>query len=266
MKKALLALSMFSMTTLASVLPPVSLEKEVENKIESFVGANAQSITYFKAQHDLVGIGLVTKDYRKNVFYTNHSGDFLLSGVLIDTESADNLTTIYSESLDVDLGDIPTKLTELSGLEQGDGDNEIYAVIDINCGYCHKMWNQMQTLLNDPNNNVKVKWITVGFMGRQSVEVSQQIHGMDDKDAAFQLLSKSMSRQAVATTPETRVLGKEQSDNINSFMRDNKFGGVPLVVSKVDGTWNLSPGIPSQKFFQALVDTPQAQSNESVSD
>lgn len=266
MLKKLIVASLISMPSFAVTLKPIELDGSVSQKIEKYVARNSQSVTYFKAQHDLVGVGVVSNDYRKNVFYTNETGDFLLSGVLIDTQSTDNLTAKYADALQVDLGDLPQKLKDLPGVEQGTGDNEVYAVIDVNCGYCHRMWNQMQSLLSDPNSNVKVKWITVGFLGKQSVEVAQQIYGTTDSSEAYAFLSSSMNRQPVTTDSNLRVQGKDKADAVMQFMQEHSFSGVPLVVSKISDTWNMSPGMPSADFFTKLVSPKLEQPDESLSE
>jgi len=257
MKKVLsvLAISLLSFTSMAvEFFEP---KPEFKTKVDKLVASNAKSIKYFKADHGLTGIGIVTPQYRKMVFYTNDNADYIISGVLIDTESVENLTNKYSADLEVDLTDIRKDLSSLNGITQGEGQDEIYAVVDVNCGYCHKLWAQIQSIYNDnPGANLKVHWIPVGFLGADSLSKAQSIASETDNKSAFNMLKSGMARQPINISPELKLVGQERLKVNDGFMRKHRFGGVPLVVSKIDGRWDINP---SQKLYSQL-----KQKNKSV--
>jgi protein-disulfide isomerase len=227
---------------------------EFKEKVEQIVAKNADKIQYFKADFGLVGIGVISKNYRKMVFYTNDNVDFLFSGVLLDAKKMANLSNENANELDMDLSGIVSQVSQLNGIEQGtdDGD-EIYAVIDVNCGYCHKTWEQIQAIYSmNPNSKFKVHWIPVGFLGQDSVNKARSILSENENKEAFTLLNQGMNRQQVNVPVEKKSLGTDKVNKNETFMKSNGFGGVPLVIAKVDNKWNMYSGKPSNSFFQRL--------------
>jgi hypothetical protein len=247
-----------SIVSLFIACPTLALEeftpdKSIESKVTKLLGSNARSTTFFNAEHGLTGIGVVGQDFRKMVFYTNENADFLISGVMIDTKTNENLSNKYSMDLKLDLGDIPKQLEALSGVVQGDGDNEVYAIIDLNCGYCHKTWEQMQQVYSKFDNpNLKVTWIPVGFLGSDSIAKAHAIAGSDDTLQAFEKLQAGMQRKTVDASLAEKEAGRKRVSINGDFMKSLNFGGVPVVIAKVDGEWDIHSGMPPPAFFQSL--------------
>ncbi|GAA5132720.1 hypothetical protein GCM10025767_06690 [Thalassotalea piscium] len=256
MNKLVAGLGLLILSTSASAVDFFSPDEEFKSKVESLVASNASKIEYFKADHELVGIGVITKNYRKMVFYTNQNADYIVSGVLIDTNTVENLTAKYSEDLKIDLSGIKDQIGQLHAIEQGNAnseEDEIYAVIDVNCGYCHRLWEEIQSIYAaNPDASVKVNWIPVGFLGKDSLNKAESIAGIKDNQAAFELLAQGMDRQSINASQEERLQGKNLLKASDEFMRKNQFGGVPLVISKVDGKWDMHTGKPPQTFFNRL--------------
>lgn len=224
-----------------------------KSKVEKLVLQNAEKIQYFKAKYGFVGVGIITKSFKKMVFYTNTNADYLLSGILIDTQSMQNLSSNYASEFELDLGSLPDDVTKLTGIVQGDGNDEIYAIIDVNCGYCHKTWVQIQAIFdNNPKADLKVHWIPVGFLGQDSISKAQLLVGVKDNKKALQLLKKGMAKKPLVISQDDRLLGKNNLQENEAFMRKNKFGGVPLVIAKTEGKWNLFSGMPTPTFFKQL--------------
>lgn len=222
-------------------------------KVEKLVGSNAQNIKYFKADYGLTGIGVVTPKYKKMVFYTNDSADYIVSGVLIDTQTVENMTLKYSQDLDVDLTGITSDLEGLNHITQGNGEDVIYAVVDVNCGYCHQLWSEIQSIYKaNPTANLTVHWVPVGFLGEDSLNKAKSIASIEDNKSALDMLTKGMNRESLSSTPADKLRGQERLKVNSNFMQKNSFGGVPLVVSNIDGKWDISTGNPGKTFFNAL--------------
>lgn len=253
MKKIFTLLACTALSFSSVALEYIHPETSFTSKVERLLAGNAKKIDYFEADFGFTGIGVITKQHRKMVFYTNDKAEFLLSGVLLDTKSSENLSTTYSNELEMDLGDIPTEIAQLEGVTQGEGTDEIYAVIDVNCGFCHVTWKEIQKIYAmNPDANIKVHWIPVGFLGSDSISKAQALAGNLNNENAFELLEAGMSREAVPATMEEMVKGESIIQVNEAFMKKHNFGGVPLVISKIDGKWNLDSGRPGPKFFQNL--------------
>jgi protein-disulfide isomerase len=252
LKKILLS----SLLLCSSVMASEKFEpsQEFKDKINIYLqSATSQEVGYFKAEHDLIGIALVGAKYRKMVFYTNNNADFIISGAFIDTTSGANLTEKYVSNIDIDVSDLVTELESAHGSVQGDknGENIIYAVIDVNCGYCHKSWDSFQQLFDSGVKNTQVKWIPVGFLGSDSVNKAQFILGKPETEQ-FGVISDLMSKVNVPVNKLVMDLGSDKVSFNETLMKKRDYRGVPLIVSKVNGVWSVTNGAPRPDFYAAL--------------
>ena len=240
----------------ASAYEPITPSEALVAKVSQYVAANAEKVEYFQAQDELIGIAVVSKDFQKHVFYTNKSGEFIVSGVMIDTETSTNLTQAFSESLTFELPESLTDaIQETSYVVQGNpnASKKVYAVVDANCGYCHRLWNNIQQgFAQGLMGDVAVHWIPVGFMGSDSVVKAQAILSAEDQQTAFDSLDKAMRKQQLTVTPEQRAASAEQLSENEAFMFSNNFRGVPFVMAQVEGDWSLVKGLPSPNFLASL--------------
>jgi thiol:disulfide interchange protein DsbG len=133
----------------------------------------------------------------------------------------------------------------------------IYAFVDVNCPYCHRIH---ESLVNVDRTKVRIEWVLVGFLGQRSISTANAILNEADNSLALAHLEQAMSKQNV---PENNgVLGKLAREQSESFLRTMQVSGVPFVMSNIQGDWSMDRGLPNAQFFAAL---PQNQaSNESA--
>jgi thiol:disulfide interchange protein DsbG len=258
-KHTLVALAIGLTSTLSFAVDKIEVSDEFDGKIQTLIGPRAQTIEYFKTDHGLIGVAMVAKQtFKKHVFYTNTDADFLMSGMLFDIDSNTQINPIITNQVKVTLPKTMTdELTALSTVTDGTGEDVVYAFVDVNCPYCHRIH---ESLVNVDRTKVRIEWVLVGFLGQRSISTANAILNEADNSLALAHLEQAMSKQNV---PENNgVLGKLAREQSESFLRTMQVSGVPFVMSNIQGDWSMDRGLPNAQFFAAL---PQNQaSNESA--
>lgn len=253
-KHTLIALAIGLTSSFSFAADKIEVSDDFKAKIQTLIGPRAQSIDFFQTEHDLIGVAMVAKQtFKKHVFYTNTDADFLMSGMLFDVETKTQINPIITNQVKVTLPEEMTdELNALRTVTDGTGKDVIYAFVDVNCPYCHRIHD---SLVNIDRTKVRIEWVLVGFLGQRSISTANAILNEADNGLALAHLEQAMSKQNV---PENdAVLGKLAREQSESFLRTMKVSGVPFVMSNINGDWSMDRGLPNAQFFAGL---PQKQS------
>jgi protein-disulfide isomerase len=146
---------------------------------------------------------------------------------------------------------------------QGESDdNVIYAVIDANCGFCHRTYSSIANhFASGEFDNVEVRWIPVGFLGEDSKNkaftLASLIEAQPQEAEVF--LSKIMTRQT-PSTPDGLIVKRDNVVAAEKLMREYGFSGVPFVLMRNGDNWKMNPGMPQKEFFTQNLITTQTDS------
>ncbi len=247
--------------------PPAALL----TKIEPMFQRQAKSIRYFNAPFDMIAVGVVSNDYKKQVYYTNSNGDFIVSGKLYDIDNKQILNASVESELSVELPETITRgVKDAPGFTYGNGDQVIYAVVDANCGYCKKFHVAITERIDSGKlPNVTVKYIPMGMLGADSTAKAAAIMSLPESEQ-YAAWNAAINRQPISmqTTPE----GAEKMQAIDAFFNSQSvFRGVPFVVTNLNGDWQFSTGMPNSNFYNLIAKAtskpstnPEAESVESA--
>lgn len=252
-KHTLLALAIGFTSSISLAADRIEVSDAFKSQIQTLIGPRAETIEFFKTDHDLIGVAMIAKQtFKKHVFYTNADADFLMSGMLFDVESKTQINPLITDQMKVTLPEEMTdELNALSTVTDGTGEDVIYAFVDVNCPYCHKIH---ESLANIDRTKVRIEWVLVGFLGQRSIATANAILNESDNRLALAHLEQAMSKQ---TVPENNaVLGKLAREQSESFLRNMQISGVPFVMSNIQGDWSVDRGLPNRQFFAGL---PQKQ-------
>jgi protein-disulfide isomerase len=258
-KHTLIALAIGLTSTLSHAVDKIEVSDEFTGKIQTLIGPRAQTIEYFQTDHNLIGVAMVAKKtFKKHVFYTNTDADFLMSGMLFDVDTKTQINPIITNQVKVTLpGEMTDELNALRTVTDGTGEDVIYAFVDVNCPYCHKIH---ESLVDIDRTKVRIEWVLVGFLGQRSITTANAILNEADNDLALTHLEQAMSKQNVPGNEG--VLGKLAREQSESFLRTMQVSGVPFVMSNIGDDWSMDRGLPNKQFFANL---PQKQSNNELS-
>ena len=236
----------------------------ITQKINPLFEKQAQSIRYFNAPDNLLAVGVVTNKFQKQVYYTNQSGDFVMSGRLYETDSKSMHDQLVKSELKVRLPEEFTHSIETSpSFSFGKGEQIIYAVVDANCGYCKRFHRTITNKINTGQlPNVQVRFVPVGALGQDSTNKAKAILSLPPEEQ-FDAWEAAVNRQPISMG--TTEQGIKQFEMAQGFFRSQDvFGGVPFVVTSVNGDWMLSNGDPSNQFYSNLVQALEAEKSNSM--
>ena len=243
----------------------------VLDKIEPMFQRQAKSIRYFTAPFDMIAVGVVSNDYKKQVYYTNTTGDFIVSGKLYDINSKQILNARVESELSVELPETITRgVKDVPGFTYGNGEQVIYAVVDANCGYCKKFHVAITERIDSGKlPNVTVKYIPMGMLGADSSAKAAAIMSLPESEQ-YAAWNAAINRQPISmqSTPE----GAEKMQSIEAFFNSQSvFRGVPFVVTELNGDWQFSTGMPNPNFYNLIAQamsapasSPEAESIDSA--
>jgi|GEM_PF-6965933 len=222
----------------------------VVQKIAPMFSAKAQTISYFTAPNDMIALGVVTRDFKKQVYYTNANGDFVISGMFYDTQTKQNFNAAVNDKLVITLPEALTQgISELPSISHGSGEQVVYALVDPNCGYCKRFYQKVeQQMASGQFDGVTVKYLPVGILSQDSKFKAEAIMSLPVEER-FDAMESAIVNQPInmATKPD----GVSAVAQNKAFYDQFPFiGGVPFVLTQLDGEWKMNPGLPNDAFFR----------------
>lgn len=252
--KRLIAASIAVLFTGATVAQEVIAQppQAVVSKVSSMFEGQAQAIKYFTAPDNLIAIGVVTRDFKQQVYYTNQTGDFVLSGMMYDVNAKVNFNNEVIAQVPVELPETLTAgIQDLPAAIHGEGEQVVYAIVDANCGYCKRFYQKIESQMAAGQlTNVSVKYIPVGMLGQDSKVKAEAIMSLPEAER-FAALQAAVNRQPITMT--TSEEGQSLVAQNKAFMDQFPFiSGVPFVLTQLNGEWRMDRGLPNDGWFTML--------------
>jgi thiol:disulfide interchange protein DsbC len=184
-----------------------------------------------------------------DVFYTDHRGDFLIQGALLDTrhgpDHVRNLTQERVQALTkVDFSHLPFKDAVM--IQRGRGER-IFAVFeDPNCGYCKQLERNLLKL-----DNVTVYVFLYPVLSQDSQDKSRRIWCAAQKAQAWQdwmLKGELPTDQGIPLNCDTAALSRNLA-----LGKQNKVEGVPTLIFSDGSRISAALGLPDLEQKLKLV-------------
>jgi thiol:disulfide interchange protein DsbG len=242
-------LAALPLAALAAPLPPALVLVQKQG------GSVGQS---FAAPDGLTG-WVVTFPDRSLIVYTTVSGNYLISGLVVD-QGGNNLTAQYQDryfpkpdvsKLAATLAADPTLVDEGSPKAP-----PLYVFADANCFYCNKLWNELRPFIT--GDKVRVHWAMLGFLKPSSQGRAAAILAAPDKVAAlFMDESKFDQPNEEGGIPPLDPIPNDIAAVLSrhaSEMASAGGDGTPLLLYRNGGKWQSVVGMPPdiQAFIAAL--------------
>lgn len=238
---ALLAL----LVTLPAFAGPAPVPPLLQQQAEKVGGSVVKS---FPAPDGLTG-WVVKIQGRYGVVYTTASGDYIMSGALLD-KNGTNLTTQFEEQyipkpdaagLAAALGADPWLVDEGSPSAP-----LIYIYADPNCSYCNKLWTELRPYVG--TGKVHVRWALLAFLKPTSKGRAAAILAANNRSGA---LAGDETRFDHATeeggipelTPVPIEIGSALETHAQQMIGTGNVGTPTLVIHRKEG-WSISYGMP----------------------
>lgn len=203
---------------------------------------------------------------RSLIVFSNKAGDYMMVGNIIN-KKGQNLTQEYTQKyVDSVLAKDALRDAEKTTWFT-DGSNsaphKVYIVIDPNCIFCHKLYEEIFPQIAD--GNVQVRWVPVGFLKPGSAgKAAALINAKDHATAAKLLHEDEMKFNDHSEEGGLKPLSKSAKGAKDAFAKTkvntaffSKYGfqGTPTLIY-IDNTTNkpaFFPGFVGGKRFKALI-------------
>lgn len=216
--------------------------------LQRIQGEGAVVVRSFPAPDGLTG-WILRIQGRYVLVYSTPSGDYLMSGALVDKEGH-NLSDLYGQQYTPKPD--PAKLLAALGpdpwlVEEGaPAAPLIYAYADPNCIYCNKFWNELRPYVQ--SGKVRVRWVLLDFLKATSKGRAAAILSAHDRAAALaQDELKFDKDKEEGGIPELRPVPLD-IDNVLKMHTDQmgEAGGMgtPTLLFRDKNGWTISYGAP----------------------
>lgn len=222
-------------------VPPPLLQQQIQK-----VGGSV--VQGFPAPDGLMG-WLVKIQGRYGVVYTTASGDYILSGALIDKDGK-NLSTDYVDKYapKPDAAALAAALASDPWLvDEGSPSAPLmYVYLDSNCSYCNKLWTEIRPYVE--SGKVHVRWALLSFLKTTSKGRGAAILAANNRAAALaQNETRFDHKDEEGGIPELSPVPIEIGSALETHTRQmNDAGGMgtpTLVIHRKDG-WSIAYGAP----------------------
>lgn len=194
------------------------------------------------------------------VVYSTKSGDYLLSGVLIDKDGK-NLSAAYTDQYapKPDPNKVAAALsTDTWLVDEGSlAAPPLYIYADPNCIYCNKLWVELQPYVK--SGKLRARWALLDFLKRTSKGRAAAILSAHDRAAALAEDELKFDKaQEEGGIPELQPVPPD-IDNVLAMhtlqMNEAGAGGTPTLVFRNKDGWTIAYGVPQDMpgFVASLV-------------
>jgi len=208
MKLRTVAAIFFALSAMTNKAASAS-EADIPGQIESAIiksqlidGVKIEKVVFSKR------VGLWEVVTPRGVFYTDKMGSFLIfGGVIVDTKTKKNLTQERIDELGAfDFKSLP--LDDAIKTVRGDGSRKIVTFEDPNCGYCKKLFAELQQL-----NNVTIYTFLIPILSPDSALKSKLIWCAGNRNkvwADYMTSNVTLTGKDDCPTPLDRNLALQQ--------------------------------------------------------
>ena len=176
-------------------------------------------------------LGLYQIHSGENDFYTDYDARFLFFGAVYDLESQTEVSTSF-KTPETEPTQEPEKFIAWEELPLddaivvGDGDIEMAVYKDINCPYCQRLYEAVQTM-----PNVKTYYMMTSIFGERSLKPTSEILCSDNPP---ETLDEYLTNK---TTQNSRdcAFGRLAIEQVLDFAKQHNWQGTPVTVRKSDG-------------------------------
>lgn len=195
-----------------------------------------------------------TNDVDFMVAYTSKDGDNLFIGHAFNA-NGENISSkseayIPKQNINIFKKDLESSTFVVDGKKEG---KEFYVFIDPDCTYCHKLWLESRSFMN----NVNIKWIPVSILSEDSFAKSAQI--IQAKDPFLELSNHENSFESTRGISglDKKEISMDTASKIKSnteLMKKMKINGTPAIVYKDDsGNLSIINGAPSVDVLEKIM-------------
>lgn len=200
------------------------------------------------------------------IVFTTASGDYAISGDLVDKDGHD-LTSEYTRRYlpSPDLSKLVLALQQDPALvDEGDPKAPpLYVFADPNCFYCNHLWNDTRPFVR--SGQLRIRWAMVSFLKQSSDGRATAILAAKDRLAAFTVDESGFDKaHEEGGIPPVSPMSEDVRDALMAHANEMAGAGgqgTPLLVFRSHGQWYTLEGLPTNlNAFVGALEQPGATS------
>ena len=191
----LLSMAVLAMLPLSRAYADATTDK-IKAALKARLGDDIQILNVLKTPIP----GIYEVDTADQIVYSDASGDYVLTGDLMDMKNHVNLTDARSTELNrIDFAKLP--LDDAVKMVKGNGERKIAVFSDPTCPYCHKLEEELKSV-----DNVTVYTFLFPILSPDSTVKSKSIWCSSDRAKAWTSWMVDRRAPSAAGTCDTTVL------------------------------------------------------------
>lgn len=250
------------LVTAMSVMADYQPSDTVVAKLDPVLSKSGGELTFFEGPAGMIGVGVSFVNGRQMVVYATPDGSTVFSGVAIDVETGQNLSTAdmqrlpppnYDGLVSMVAGESGTPGLRTTFVSEGnlDSENRYFVFVDPKCPYCHKTYSAFLELLADGQDLV-VHYIPVGILGPESENIAKEMVALAD-DEALEVFRTIARREPRLADSQLVAKGSMAHGANLALFRKLQFDAVPVIISDVGGQQQVRRGmVPPESLLQEL--------------
>ena len=238
---------------------PEAARKLVENSLNGKLEVEKR----FNAEGGFYGFVVRLPGGKQRIVYTTRDARYLFTGQYYNAEGKNLTEQQFETYIEPESSrQAYDAVHNTAYIQQGDNDapHKLYVVVDPNCTYCHRLYDQLQPLIKQ--NTLAVRWVVVGFLKSSSKRRALTILGSQHP-------LEAMQRNEAGFNEKTESGGLKPEDNPGDqasrklarnmqFMRKQQIMGTPALIYKTSGgIKQMKQGMP-RKPLKTLIEQTTA--------
>lgn len=195
------------------------------------------------------------------ILYYNTRYHYLISGQIIQKDGQNLAEQDYGKYVEPKAAVTALKMApQTAWIQQGkvSAPKHLYVVVDPNCIFCHRMYEQLQPMIKD--GKLAVRWIVVGMIKPSSKAKAEAILGATNPAQALAINEEKFNEKieeggiTPAKNPSTVTSGKLMRNM--KFVKVNSLMATPVLVYKTTaGVPQVQQGLPQGKKYDAMMNS-----------
>jgi thiol:disulfide interchange protein DsbG len=235
--------------------------------IEKLSQGNVTIVSNFDAIGGLEGFVVQGNDAnsQQGIIYTDRQGNYLISGVVIDSNGNNIAQQDFEKYIAPNTANTAyANISMTTYVQQGNANapHKMYAVMDPNCIFCHKLYMALQPYVQ--SGQLSVRWIVAGFLKSSSQGKALAILGASNPVAALAQnesnFNDSIEEGGIAPMNNPSAAVKAQFTNNMKFVVKSQISATPVILYKdQNGNSKMSMGGPDAAHLDAFINSLSSQ-------
>lgn len=224
---------------------------ELSSQAREFLEEKATITNVWEVNEHLTGVALELSPGEGMTVFVDASGQYLLSGALIDASTGENIAEASTRRHFPAPGpeDMYEEAEDMAWVRTGEkGEGEpIYIIADTQCSYCHETAREIAKR----GIEREIRWILVGFLGPKSSNQAAALLTMPPREASratWAILTGQADGAPETADPDGAAMVSENERWAEKW----RVSGTPVLLVRHQGAVHRVVGLPQPELWETI--------------